>query len=294
VFISDRIGWYCVNKELVFSILKGKFPSKRKVSTRIYKLKHESIRMNNLERGQVIIQELLSSLDFLQKRGKSKQLTTIGIIGRMEAGKSTLMRQLNQWSGHEVKIVLDDKSLLSMKQSELDEFTKIRHLHPNKRILLVISAHRYKLLAKTIRTLCTAIIWVSPPPPWELEDVRFFQKLQDEFDMEFPDTPYTGMIIWRNWVTQQTEWGWIGWEFIPEGEVTWTQQGFKQKEIESKQPAKEVHDKRPLRRRDFPKIDKRPRGNVVIKHPTLYIMRYSVAVLFIFLIVVIYLMIGMP
>ena len=184
-----------------------------------------------LSAGQVIIDELLSSDQFKQKRGKAKQLTVIGVIGRMEEGKSTLMRQLNKWSPHTIKIVLDDKSLMSMKQDEIDEFTKIRHLYPDKRILLVIAAHRYKLLHKTIRSLCTAIIWVSPPPPWEMEDVKYFQRLQDNFAMEFPDSPYTGMIIWRNWVTQQTEWGWIGWKNISSREVEWSQQGFNKTKV---------------------------------------------------------------
>jgi len=250
--------------------------------------------MNYLEKGSQIIKELLSSKQFLEARGKSKQLTTIGIIGRMEEGKSTLMRQLNLWSEHEVKIVLDDKSLLSMKQSELDEFTKIRHLHPNKRILLVISAHRYKLLAKTIRTLCTAIIWVSPPPPWEMEDVKFFQKIQDEFDMEFPDSPYTGMIIWRNWVTQRTEWGWIDWDFIPEDSVTWTQEGFQQKKMGSDKPTMNKsnylmsrYDAYMLKSRQRKSISTR-RGSFDIRYPNLYIWRYTLAVVWLIVIFILY------
>jgi hypothetical protein len=146
----------------------------------------------------------------------------------MEEGKSTLMNQLNVWSDAQIKIKWDDKSRIKLKQSEIDEFTKIRHIWEGRKILLLIGAHRYFLLPKDIRAMCKALVWVSLPPPWEMQDVAYLQAFFGMNKIQFPPTPFTALIVWRHWVSKKMQWGWFSWKDIPDHMADWIQIGFQQ------------------------------------------------------------------
>jgi hypothetical protein len=177
------------------------------------------------QRGAKIIRELLKSTEFEKYTGRKKQLAVIGVLGVMEAGKSTLFRYLNDLSDAPVKLSWDDKSLLALHQEEIDEFTKIRHYFPDERILLLAAAHRFYLYPATLRNLSTALIYVSKPPPWAYRDLKHMFLLQRKYGLKWPNRPYNGLVLWTNWVNQRTEWGWVVWEDIQD-EQHWTRTDF--------------------------------------------------------------------
>ncbi len=174
-----------------------------------------------LTRGGSILREVLTSDAYEEEMGKAKQLRSVVTIGVMESGKSTVARFLNQVSNAEVKILWDDQSRYKLTQEELDFLTQIRHIWEDQTILLVINAHSFYSATKKYRELASAMLFVSFPPPWELYSDLFLERMLNHYKMKIPTIPHTGLIMWRNWVNNKTEWGWVTWPDVKAEEVEW-------------------------------------------------------------------------
>ncbi len=187
----------------------------------------------NIQNGKNILRELLTSERYEEEMGHPKQLRGIVIVGTMESGKSTLARFLNQASNTEVRVLWDDQSRYKLNQEELDFLTQIRHIWEGQTILLVVNAHSFYSATKKYRELANAMIFVSFPPPWELYSDLFMERMFNHYKMKIPVMAHTGLIMWRNWVTNKTEWGWITWPKIKVTAVKWNEYAIPEKQTKT-------------------------------------------------------------